>query len=141
MSAATKRGRGKAKLSLSDEEEGADDEPVSKTGKKVKKNVSTTATTNGSSKLKTGSLSAIEKTEDDDVEMMSVDASYADAVGEDSTLYTTMKELNLHTMKSWEDLVVEVNTVERSKEGPLMVYFTTYDSSPYHHHLLIKFFI
>lgn len=109
-------------MSVSDEE---DEEPVPKAGKKLKKNTSTTAT-NGSSKGKTGFLSSIDKTDDEDVDMMSVDASnHADAAGDESTLYTTMKELNLHTMKSWEDLVVEVNTVERSKEGPLMVYFTT----------------
>lgn len=134
-SGATKRSRVRppkvpesASVSDEDVKGGDEDEPAPKPGKKQRTGAS--ASINGTNKTKRGSLAALDKTdnEDDDVEMMGVGAGNGVVLNasdaRDPTSYTTMRELNLHTMKSWED-IVEIQTVEEAKEGGLMVYLTT----------------
>ena len=69
--------------------------------------------------------------DDDDVEMISDTASNRrmgsihGTQPKDPTIYSTMKELNMHTLKNWEDIIMNINTVEQVKDSGLMVYFTT----------------
>ena len=137
-SGAAKRSRTKPKLSASasisdgEEEKEEEDEPPRKADKKPRKSASTAA--NGSANKKRVSLAALDKTDDDDddVEMISDTASNRrmgsihGTQPKDPTIYSTMKELNMHTLKNWEDIIMNINTVEQVKDSGLMVYFTTY---------------
>ena len=119
-STSTKRGRGKnAAKSVSDDEE---EEDVG--SRKKKKRLSTTASSSKSNGAnctnKKSSLSALNKAGSDDVEMPDIPTESPE------TSFTTMKALKYNAIKSWEDLVQQITTIERSgPQGELMVYFET----------------
>lgn len=105
----TKRGRRKAS---SDEDE--DDSDSARKAKKSRGAHSTNGTTSG----KRGALAALDRTDDDDSVTM------ADA--NESRPYTSMKALKMGSMKSWEDVVKNVTTVEQHDEQ-LMIFFELND--------------
>lgn len=110
----SKRNRGRATLS----DGGDEDEEEEEARKKKKKR--DTASANGKSSAKRGPLATLDRTDDEDALMMD-----ANGTAEETRVYTTMKELKLGTMKSWEDYVKDITTVEQNSEGGLMIYFET----------------